>query len=298
MRAFLFCCALLCAACGADRRTLPEAIDRILTGRDAVVGVAVVTPEGDLIVRNDSPLPTASVFKFPAAVAVLRHLEAHGIPLSHRIAIPPERLDTATYSPLRDSLPPSGGALTLRELLRHSVSLSDNIACDLLLDFIGGPAAADSCIRALGIDGIRIDADERTMHLAPESRAFNRARPSAVCTLFARLLRGELLDAEHTAFLSHLLETAATGSYKLRAGLPRGTRLGHKTGHSDRTADGVRIAENDAGYVRLPDGRTCCIAVFVCESRESDAVNAAIAAEISAATYDYFTDQLWTILRK
>lgn len=87
-----------------------------------------------------------------------------------------------------------------------------------------------------------------------------------------------------------LLEQTTTGQDKLRAGLPAGIRLGHKTGHTDRTAEGIRIAENDAGYVRLPDGGTCCIVVFVAESRENDAVNTALAAEISAAAYACFTE--------
>lgn len=67
-----------------------------------------------------------------------------------------------------------------------------------------------------------------------------------------------------------------------------GTPLGHKTGSSDRTADGVRIADNDAGFVLLPDGRRYCVAVFVTDSRASDSVNAAIAAAVSRAAYEWF----------
>ena len=56
-------------------------------------------------------------------------------------------------------------------------------------------------------------------------------------------------------------------------------------------AEGIRIADNDAGYVLLPDGRRYCIAVFVTESEENDAANAAIAAAVSRAAYEYFSSE-------
>lgn len=81
------------------------------------------------------------------------------------------------------------------------------------------------------------------------------------------------------------------GNEQTESRLPAGTVIGHKTGSSDRTAEGIRIADNDAGYVLLPDGRRYCIAVFVTESEENDAANAAIAAAVSRAAYEYFSSE-------
>lgn len=281
--------AWLLTACNAPRRTLDEVLDHALEGRAARVGVAIRTPDGELVLRNDTLLPMMSVFKFPAALAALDRAGREQTPLSTPVQIGSEWLDAATYSPMRDSLPPSGGEVTLAGLLHYSLSLSDNIACDILLDYAGGPAAVDEYVRGLGIDGIRICASERTMHLDVENQRLNAARPAAVCELFARLLQGGLLGPGHEALLRRLLENSATGPDKLRAGLPEGVRLGHKTGSSDRTPEGVWIADNDAGYVILPDGRSYCIAVFVTDSREERAANAAVIAAISRAAYDYFT---------
>ena len=174
-------------------------------------------------------------------------------------------------------------------LLRYSTSLSDNIACDRLMAFAGGPAAVEAYVRGLGIDGIRIAATERMMHRDSAAVRANAARPSALCELFGRFLRGGLLPAEHEALLRRLLEGAATGADKLRAGIPPQVTLGHKTGSSDRTPEGIRTAENDAGYVLLPDGRRYCIAVLVVDSREDDAANKAAIARISGAAYEFFT---------
>ena len=57
-----------------------------------------------------------------------------------------------------------------------------------------------------------------------------------------------------------------TGANKLKGMLPAKTVVGHKTGSSDRNADGMQTADNDAGLVILPDGRKYYIAAFVMDS--------------------------------
>ena len=276
--------ALLATACGPTHRSLGRRIDRTIDGLDARTGVAIRLPDGSTLLRGDTLLPLLSVFKFPVALAALHRAAAERLPLATCLDVGPEWLDPDTYSPLRDSLPPEGGSVPFETLLRCCVSSSDNIACDRLLDFAGGPAAVDAYVRSLGIGAIRIAASERTMHLATENQRINVARPSAVCALFARFLRGGLLPPEHDALLRRLLEATTTGPDKLWAGVPAGTTLGHKTGSSDRTAEGVRIADNDAGYIVLPDGRSCIIVVFVTDSRETDSANAAAIARIARET--------------
>lgn len=282
--------AAMLPACETPREQFERRIDRILEPCEATVGVAVLAPDGTPITRNDRPLPMLSVFKFPVALAVLDRTVREGIPLSTPVAVGPEWLDSGTYSPMRDSLPPQGGTLPLGRLLAYAVSQSDNIACDRLIDFAGGPGAVDGYLKRLGITEIRITATERTMHLATENQRINTARPSALCSLFDRFLQGELLPQRETAWLRVLLEGCATGQNKLRAGLPPEVRLGHKTGSSDCTPEGIRIADNDAGYVVLPDGRHYCITVLVTDSRHDDARNAGIIAAISEAAYEYFTN--------
>ena len=52
-----------------------------------------------------------------------------------------------------------------------------------------------------------------------------------------------------------------TGANKLKGMLPAKTVVGHKTGSSDRNADGMKTADNDAGLV---------IYFFVMDSYETD----------------------------
>ena len=134
IRTALLLSALLLLSCTSPHAQLGRRIDRILAATDARIGVAVIAPDGECLVRCDTMLPMLSVFKFPAAVALLDKTARERTSLTTPVRIGPEWLDRNTYSPLRDSLPTTGGTLTLTDLLRYSISQSDNIACDILLE--------------------------------------------------------------------------------------------------------------------------------------------------------------------
>ncbi|WP_225785300.1 serine hydrolase [Xenophilus sp. Marseille-Q4582] len=73
----------------------------------------------------------------------------------------------------------------------------------------------------------------------------NSGRLDAYGDLLVQLVEGRLLSARSTTYLRGLMERVATGPNRLRAGLPRGVRLAHKTGtQRERTCDG--------GVARVP----------------------------------------------
>jgi beta-lactamase class A len=61
------------------------------------------------------------------------------------------------------------------------------------------------------------------------------------------------------------MATSPTGANRLRAGLPPGARLAHKTGSSG-TDLGFTPATNDIGIVTLADGRQFAAAAFLAGS--------------------------------
>ena len=71
----------------------------------------------------------------------------------------------------------------------------------------------------------------------------------------------------------------STGQDKLKVCCPG--LHGRPNGPSDRTSTGVKIADNDAGFVLTPDGKRYYIAVFVSDSQEDDPTNASIISRIS-----------------
>lgn len=66
---------------------------------------------------------------------------------------------------------------------------------------------------------------------------------------FKTVREGDILTPENRKFFDKIMTATVTGGDKLKAGLLQGTVFGHKTGSSSRTAEGIKIADNDAGFV-------------------------------------------------
>lgn len=285
--------ALPVVCCAAEAPQEQERLfERILRDTRATVGVAVMA--GDtLVARHNARIrfPLMSVFKFHVALAVLDKMDKQRTPLDSLVEIKAARMHSDTYSPLRKRFPDLDLSISLGELLQYSVSLSDNNACDVLIDYVGGIERVDGYIRSLGLDGFRLEADEARMHRDATAQYLNWSTPEAVVRLLGIACTQPLFAAEYREFLWRIMQQTETGADKLKGLLPPGVVVGHKTGSSDRTPEGVKIADNDAGFVVLDDRRTYFIAVFVMESQHSDRENAAIIARISRAVYDMLHDR-------
>lgn len=97
---------------------------------------------------------------------------------------------------------------------------------------------------------------------------------------------GHILPEAHRDFIMTTMLGCTTGVNRLARPLAcTGATLAHKTGTSDRNAEGRLMALNDAGFVLPPDGRHYTIAVFIKDSQASDAETEAMLAGISARVY-------------
>jgi beta-lactamase class A len=99
--------------------------------------------------------------------------------------------------------------------------------------------------------------------------------------LLAGIRLGKLLKPQSTALMLSIMDRCKTGKARLRAMLPPGTPIAHKTG----TLNGLG---NDAGVITLPDGRMFAITVFVMKDYRGHAARDRIMAEAARAAYDYF----------
>lgn len=271
----------------AQQFDLETIVKSVTDGKKATVGVAVSTDDGKVQAVNDAVhFPLMSVFKFHGALAVLHELDRKQLPLETELLISKDDLTPNTYSPLRDKYPNGNFKMSIADLLKYSISLSDNNACDILLNYVGGPAVVDAYVKRLDVDGFSITATERLMNGKVGNEKLNWTVPSSTVRVLKAFFDRSLFASKYKRFLEQIMIETSTGMNKLRAGLPDDVVLGHKTGSSMRTEAGVRIADNDAGFVRLPDGRQYYIAVFVMNSLEDDATNAAMIAEISRKVYE------------
>lgn len=280
---YLFCILNLQA-----NHPLREQIRQITENADAHVGVALIIDGKDtLTVNNNERYPLMSVMKYHQALAVADYLGKHRLPLSTPVPIRKEDLRPNTYSPLRDRYPEGNISLPVSKLLVYTLQQSDNNACDILFDYIGGTAYVNQYIRHIGGESFAITATEDDMHHDLTRCYENWSTPLAVARLMDRLATDYLpLDTVYTHFIRQTLLTCQTGKARLPFPL-QGTeaRIGHKTGTSDQNTQGEWIGINDAGFILLPDGRRYTLAVLVKHSRLSFEATEKLIADISTVVF-------------
>lgn len=268
---------------------LRQEIQDIIQDKKATVGVAIIFDGTDtLTVNNQYRYPTMSVYKFHQALAVLDYLNKHNLPLEQQVYVSKSALLPETHSPLRDKKPEGNFYMPIKELMQYSVSQSDNNACDILFNFLGGTAPVEQYIKNLGIQQIAITKTEQEMSEDFDNQYGNWTTPYAAVQLLEIFLQQELFASNYKFFLSDALIETSTGKDKIKGLLPSGTIVGHKTGMSSRNSNGVKAGDNDLGFIKLPNNKNLSIAVFIVNSTEDDTTNAKIIAQISKAAYDYF----------
>jgi beta-lactamase class A len=225
-----------------------------------------------------------SVFKLPLAIAILHQVDLGSLHLDQPVRFLPEDRIPHAYSPLQDKYPEAGVDLPLRELLRLTVSLSDNVAADILLRTAHGPASAGDYIASLGVEGFHLRDGERTLHQDVTAQYRNWFEPAGAVQLLRQICDHSPLTPTSTELLLSWMENSVQTD-RLQGDLPPGTRVAHKAGTSD-VDHGIAHATNDIGLITLPDGRRLAIAVFITDSMADEATRKKVIARIARAAYD------------
>ncbi len=217
-------------------RPLERQLSALAAANPGNVGIAALDlTTGDLVsIGGDDPFPMASTVKVAIAAQYLAQVELGRRSLDTRLS-----------------------GRSARSLMEAMLIHSDNAATDIILRDLGGPAkvqqwVADNQLRGLRVDRsiARLLADRRDLRDRRDS-----STPKAMVNLLQRIDSGTLLKPSSRTYLLSLMARCATGKNRMRALLPFGTRVEHKTG----TLDGLTT---DVGFVTLPDGRRLAIALF------------------------------------
>jgi beta-lactamase class A len=179
----------------------------------------------------------------------------------------------------RRSLDDQVDGVSAATLMNAMLTRSDNHATDQLLAMLGGPATVDLWLRAHALQGIRVD---RTIaQLLSDRRDLRDVRDSSTPIAMLRLLQlidsGQALSADSHDRLLDMMSHCVTGANRIRALLPPGTRIEHKTG----TLNGYT---GDVAFVTLPDRRRIAMVLF---ARGGDN-RPAVIATVARAIYDGF----------
>jgi len=270
---------------------LQDEIRKIAGDARGKVAVACSLPGSNLNcdLEEHSRPPMQSVFKLPLAVYALHLVEKGKFSLDQAIRfLPSDRILPETYSPLQDKYPNGDVDVPLRELLRLAASLSDNAAAETVLRVAGGPAEVDAYIKSLAVPGFHLEDGEHALHRDASAQYRNWFTAAGAVQLLRSLGYNSPLTAEHTELLLGWMKDSPTGAHRIRAGLPEGVVVMHKTGTSG-VKDGVASATNDIALITLPDGRRLALAVFVTDSRADETTREGVIARIAKAAYSAAT---------
>ena len=273
-----------------DTATLKKQWQEITSTFDGVVGIAVLDLQnGTMVTMNeDKHFPMQSVFKYPLAMAIMDQIDKGKLSLHQKIHLTKRDLLPDTYSPIRDKYEnEKDPVLTLKEILSYTVSRSDNNGCDLMFRLLGGPKNVDDYIHSIGIKDISIVATEEDMHKEWNVQFTNWCTPVAMTNLLKTFYQGNVLSKPSHDTLLKIMEETSTGVNRLKALLPKGTIIAHKTGTSD-TKDGVTAAINDVGIITLPDGRHFAITVYASNSKWPTEKIEEVVAKVGKAAWESF----------
>jgi beta-lactamase class A len=268
--------------------SLQREIQGIAADAHGKVSVACSLPESSLNCDLDPHAhpPMQSVFKFPLAVTALHLVEQGKLSLDQSIRfLPTDRILPHTHSPLQDKYPEAKVDVPLRELLGLAVSQSDNVAADIVLRTIGGPAIVNDYMDSIGVSGFHLEDGEDGLAREVAAQYRNWFEPAGAVQLLRRISDNSPLSPERTRMLLQWMQETPNGALRMKGKLPFGTIVMHKTGTSG-TKNGVTFATNDIGLITLPDGRRVAIAIFVTDSRAADDARDAVIARIAKAAYD------------
>lgn len=268
---------------------LTDTISRIASEYPGEIGVALIVNSGDTItVNNESIYPMMSVFKVHQAIAVCGDLDHKGLSLDTLLTINRDELDPKTWSPMmKEHLEPVM-KLTIRDLLRYTLTQSDNNASNLMFERLVNVTKTDSCIATfIPRSSFQIAYTESEMSLDHAKAYSNYTSPLGAAMLMERLFTDSLMSCEKQDFIKKTLGECVTGKDRIAAPLleEKGVTIAHKTGSGYTNEEGVLAAHNDVAYICLPNGVCYTLAVFVKDFKGNESQASKAPARISAAVY-------------
>ncbi|SCB18161.1 beta-lactamase class A [Bradyrhizobium yuanmingense] len=185
--------------------------------------------------RADERFVMCSTFKASLAASVLARVDRGEEQLAAMIRY--GQADLLEYAPVaREHL--AAGKMSVGEMCKAIVELSDNTCANLLLARIGGPAALTAFWRSLGDTTSRLDHNEPELNRSQPGDPRDTTTPAAMAGNLRRLVAGEALSPASRALLTDWMVNCKTGANRLRGGLPAGWKIGDKTGNNGKDASG------------------------------------------------------------
>jgi beta-lactamase class A len=265
-------------------------IEKTLKSVDGIFAVAFesLDGEGGLCLNEKMMFHAASTMKTPVMIEVFRQSREGRFSLDDSLLVRNEFrsiVDGSSYQlDLKDDSDDSmyeklGAKLSIRTLLRQMITVSSNLATNLLMELVGAKQVTTT-MRSLGASYIEV------LRGVEDGKAFekglnNRTSASDLLVIMKAIAQERAVDsAASKEMLAILLDQKF--NELIPALLPPAVRVAHKTGN-------ITGVEHDSGVVLLPDGRRYVLVILSKDLKDVDAGKKAIAL-VSRRIYDFMIE--------
>jgi beta-lactamase class A len=216
-----------------------QSVERLITASRAEVAVAFRTLDGrdELFVDADRPFHAASTMKIPVMIELFRQADRGRVRLDDLVAVTNQFRSIVDGSPYQlsaadDSDPDVyhavGKALTYRRLCEAMITVSSNLATNILIEQLGVDAIRTT-VHLLNADGMVVRRG------VEDNKAFraglnNTTTARALLTLLEAIAGERAVSPEASRAMIDILARQHFND-AIPGGLPPGTRVAHKTGN-------------------------------------------------------------------
>ncbi|WP_441241280.1 class A beta-lactamase [Tardiphaga sp. 768_D3_N2_1] len=185
--------------------------------------------------RANERFVMCSTFKASLAACVLARIDRGEDKPDQMISY--AAADLLQHAPVaRENL--AKGALSVADMCKAIVEVSDNACANMLLARVGGPAALTAFWNKTGDSVSRLDHNEPLLNRSRPGNPQDTTTPAAMAGNVKRFITGNVLTPASRDQLIDWMVNCKTGDKRLRAGLPKAWKIGDKTGNNGKDAAG------------------------------------------------------------
>jgi beta-lactamase class A len=266
---------------------LETTIKGMIEGSEGEVGVFYrdLGREDSLLLSADVRMHAASTMKVPVMIQLFMDREAGLLSLEDTVTVRTafhSIVDGSPYTLAAESdsdttlYSLSGEKVTYRHLIELMITVSSNLATNILIDEAGAERTTES-MRRLGADSIVV---LRGVEDGPAFRAglSNTTTARDLGVIMSSLGRGEVVSPRASEQMLEIMSRQQWRS-KIPAALPGGVRVAHKTGR-------ISGISHDAGVVFPADAPPYSLVILTRGFEDGGAADA-LAAEVSRTIFEY-----------
>ena len=268
-------------------KALPEKIDELVRASGAeTVAVAYydLATGKELLINPDVSFHAASTMKVPVMMEIFRQAAAGKLSIDQRISVKNDFasiVDGSHYSLTPDSdsdqslYTKAGQTVTIRELMRLMITVSSNLAANLLIERVT-PERVMDLMHTIGAEHIRV------LRGVEDGKAFqqglnNTTTARDLMIILRRIAELRAVSAKASAEMIKIMLDQKFNE-GIPAGLPRNARVSHKAGSITRI-------NHDAAIV-YPPGRKPYVLVVLTRGIEDEKLAHKLMADISRVIYE------------